>query len=285
MGDDVRSINRLKRELSWYIKAQLAKNSSGRGLFILGTGRSGTHFLTQCLISHPEFTDLMGGKENPYVFRDVVDLALNNCRDAEKIQRVLKKYKQLMKVASPKIFVDQSHPNLWLADKIAENIPGSMFVGIIRDPFSVAYSTTQHAGVSGWFDKWESFPLPNPFLGIGVADRECYVTMSIAEKSALRWISHVKRLGELKPILGDRLVIVNYEDLCNAGEDQMRRISEFLNVKNKFVMPFVTKESLYKKNKLSNEDIELMKSTIINYQNNNNIEKDMYKSVCGYLDI
>lgn len=226
----------------------------------------------------------MGGKENPYVFRDVVDLALNNCRDAEKIQGVLKKYKQLMKVAAPKIFVDQSHPNLWLADKIAENIPGSMFVGIIRDPFSVAYSTTQHAGVSGWFDKWESFPLPNPFLGIGVADRERYVTMSIAEKSALRWISHVKRLGELRAALGGRLLIVKYEDLCNQGVSQMQRVAEFAQVENLFSMPEVKTNSLYKKNQLNDNDFKQISLRIQNFMAENQMDYFLSLFVRQYID-
>jgi hypothetical protein len=37
-------------------------------LFVVGTGRSGTHFLTRCLLGNPDVVDRMGGHEDPTVF-------------------------------------------------------------------------------------------------------------------------------------------------------------------------------------------------------------------------
>ena len=41
-----------------------AADSKRPTAFVVATGRSGIHFLTQCLIPHADVSDLMDGKEN-----------------------------------------------------------------------------------------------------------------------------------------------------------------------------------------------------------------------------
>jgi hypothetical protein len=280
----VKKIGRIVREGKWWFRYKVNKHPVRTGVFVLGTGRSGTHFLTKCLISHPELTDLMDGHENPFVFKDVVDIALNNCWDTEKIDRLIEKYKYLMQVAAPKGLVDQSHPNLWFADAIARNIEQARFIWIVRDPFSVTYSTLQHSGVRDRFGKWQAYPVPNPFLGIDRENEGQYATMSIPEQSALRWISHARRLGELKPILKDRLLVVRYEDLCLHGNEVMKRIADFLNMEDLFSMPPVTTESLHKKKSLSEKDIEDVCRAVDNFTRRYELEPETHGLVQNYLN-
>ena len=119
-------------------------------IFIVGTGRSGTHFLDRCLISHPHLTDLTGGKENQYIFRDVVSAATDMQIREKYSQRIIKKYRVLQKAAAPSLLVDQCHPSLWLSDSLMLAFPGAFFLGLIRNPMSVAYSTMHHGGVKAW---------------------------------------------------------------------------------------------------------------------------------------
>lgn len=280
----MKKIDRIVREGKWWFRCKVSRHPVRPGVFVLGTGRSGTHFLTRCLISHPGLTDLMQGRENPFVFKDVVNIALNNCLDGEKIDRLAEKYRYLMQVAAPQGLVDQSHPNIWLADALARKLPQARFIGIIRDPFSVTYSTLQHSGVRNRFGKWRNYPVPNPFLGIDTDNAGRYDGMSIPEQSALRWISHARRLGELKQILKDRLLVVQYEDLCLHGDEVMKRIAVFLDMENRFSMPHVTTESLYKKNSLSDKDIADVCRAVAEFTRRYEVEPEIQACVQGYLD-
>jgi hypothetical protein len=277
-------IHRIVRESKWWIRHKFNKHPVRTGVFVLGTGRSGTHFLTKCLISHPDLTDLTSGRENPFVFKDVVDIALNNCQNTDKSNRIVEKYQYLMKVAAPRGFVDQSHPNIWLADVIAQAIEQARFIGIIRDPFSVTYSTTQHSGVRNRFGKWQAYPVPNPFLGIDQANKDHYDSLSIAAKSGLRWISHARRLGELKQILKDRLLVIQYEDLCLHGDEVMKRIARFLGITKEFSMPQVTTVSLYKKNSLMENDTKDVCLSIRQILERYDLEPEIRTMVESYLE-
>jgi hypothetical protein len=108
--------------------------------------------------------------------------------------------------------------------------------------------------------------------------------MSIAEKSALRWISHVKRLGELRAALGGRLLIVKYEDLCNQGVSQMQRVAEFAQVENLFSMPEVKTNSLYKKNQLNDNDFKQISLRIQNFMAENQMDYFLSLFVRQYID-
>jgi hypothetical protein len=63
-------------------------------------------------------------------------------------------------------YLDKSHPNIWIADKIKEEFPEAKFVGIERNPFATVSSMLKHRGVMKWHRDWKSFPVPNRFLGI-----------------------------------------------------------------------------------------------------------------------
>lgn len=254
------------------LKALVGSSELSRGkpaqvkniLFVIGTGRSGTHFLTQCLTKHPRLTDFTGGKENPLVFDAITQAALDQSRALELLPQAEKIYDALALLASPDWLVDQSHPNIWFAEHWARNYPAAHFVGIIRNPFSVVASMMKHAGVSAWALRWERYPVPNPFLGITAA--EAYGHMSLAERCTLRWISHYRRLNDLIRTLGKKLSIVVYEDLCRDPHRHLSNIFEKLGLTDHFTVPRVDRDALTRGSSMSATDIAAIEQLLIKEQ-------------------
>lgn len=138
----------------WLKNLSFAKYDTRGPVFIVGTGRSGTHFMAEILASHEEMTDLTGGRENQFVFGNVTSAALSG----KKLGMVpILKYRMLAGKAYPKIFVDQSHPNLWHIEELLKAFPTAKFICMVRDPYSVAYSTLQHDGVKARLLAWEKY--------------------------------------------------------------------------------------------------------------------------------
>lgn len=217
-------------------------------IFIIGTGRSGTHFMDSILNSHDEITDLVDGKENPFVFSQVTKSALY---DVELDKKTMFKYRLLAKAAYPKALVDQSHPNIWHVEQLLSFFPKAKFIGMVRCPFSVTYSAINHSGVSSWFSQWEDFPIPNKFLGVDKENLSFYPDYNIPQKSALRWSSHMYRLDYLARNYPNSVTTVNYESLCHHPKAELKKVKDFLCLSNDFKMPKVNNEALYKKNKLT----------------------------------
>jgi len=238
--------------LYWRVRAIRSRHMDcSRGpVFIVGTGRSGTHFLAECLITHPLLNDLTNGRENTYVFFDVAEGALHQQFDSAFCARLAARFRLLVRAAYPALLVDQSHPSLWYSDSLAEAFPGARFIGIIRDPMAVAYSTLNHAGVRRWLEQGPREGLSPVFLGVLPGEEELFYEWSLEERSARRWAAHIVRLSRAVEKLGERLWLLNYEDLCRDPASQMSGIAKHLNLEPTFEVPKVRMESLTKKNAL-----------------------------------
>lgn len=257
----------------------------GRPIFIVGTGRSGTHFLTQCLLTNSKITDLTGGKENLFVFREVVRAALYGGELREGLaKKLIERYRFLMRVAAPKSLLDQSHPNLWLAEQISSGIPSSRFIAIVRDPLSVAYSTLHHAGVLKRLVNWEKYPIPNDFLGIDLDNVDEYRRMSLMQRSALRWAAHIRQMNKVEQSLAAKVHFVRYEDLCLAGEGELKQLADFLEEDSaKFSVPDIKMESLSKKRQLNENDQREVLRVAGNYLNRIRLRGKLRSWVDEYL--
>lgn len=184
-------------------------------IFIVGTGRSGTHFLTSCLLQHPEITDLAGGEEHPLVFDTATRLATGRGRPFDSMSLVFR-YRYLLMRSRGLVFLDQSHPNLWNFDLLSKSFPGALWVGLVRDPRAVVASMLSHKGVRRRSEQWKSYSLPNPFLGISEENLDEYRAASLAQRCAWRWSSHIERTLELAR--AGLLVPVGYERLVESTE-------------------------------------------------------------------
>lgn len=231
-------------------------------VFVAGTGRSGTHFLARTIDSHPDFANLTGGEENPYVFYDVLREATRRESSKKKEKFVLNRYESLVRCAGEKRIVDQSHPIVWMADSVFRYFPEGKMIFIIRDPLSVAYSTLHHKGVSRWLKCYKEFEHPNSFLGTDLVSLGEYRTMSMVERSTVRWFSHVKRAFELEKSFPDNFRIISYEKLCLEPMATLQSVGEFLGVDPELFSVNVNKLALYKKENLCSSKVEAINNIL-----------------------
>nr|WP_133004963.1 sulfotransferase [Marinobacter sp. JH2] len=234
--------------------------------------------MDRILISNTDFTDLNGGKENQFVFGEVTQAALLGV-DLKKT--TLTKYRALKNYAWPKVLVDQSHPNIWQVENLLAKFPEAKFVGMVRDPLSVTYSTLHHSGVASWAENYENFPVPNRFLGVSDENIGHYKRYSLAQRSALRWAVHMERLDNLKRKYPDSVFIMNYEQLCVSPEVQLHKLSDFLGCKNDFKGPVVETSALYKKNKLKEKSDVLL--IVKGYFSSNPLPDEKYIPLSDYF--
>ena len=228
-------------------------NSTSRLVFVIGTGRSGTHWLGYTLRNHPEIRATIEGRP---MFKLSTRMALNPTLEEKLFGRLLVAYKWQIFRSSPRLYLSKSHPNIWLVEKLKDAFPQSLYLGIERNPYATVASMIKHKKVSEWHLRWREFPIPNRFLGITSELKDTYESIPFASKCAMRWLAHHKRMIELKDILGDDLFIIYYEIFAQDTEKTIKQLQKFLGLNSPIPIPNVKTESLNKwKDQLSKEEI------------------------------
>ena len=223
-------------------------------VFVIGTGRSGTHWLGYALKNHPEVRATV---EAQPMFGLSTQIALNPTMEKQLLPRLVNAYKKQLRKTSRRLYLDKSHPNIWIAEQLQAEFPEALFVGIERDPYATVASMMKHAGVSSWHHRWKEFPLPNRFLGIDEGAAASYESLPFAAKCAMRWIAHHQRMEELMKFLGDRLFVISYESFATETRRVIEQLSAFLDCNSRIPEPVVKTESLQKwKSQLTNEEIQ-----------------------------
>jgi len=210
-------------------------------VFVLGCGRSGTHWLGHILASHP---DVAATVEKPALFDLVTRMALDPRTRPALFPELVRRYRREHLAVLPRWYADKSHPNLWLAEDLARAFPRARFVAIQRGPHATVASMLVHKGVLSWHRRWREFPVPNRFLGISVEEAPTYDSLPAAVKCALRWRSHAEETARLEGALPERLLLVRYEALIRETWDQLRRLQQFLGLEQPFPTPPVQADSL-----------------------------------------
>ncbi len=222
-------------------------------VFIVATGRSGTHFLAEILSSDPRLRVLV--EKQPY-FRLSTAMALDPRKEKLLMPWLVLGYRYEAARSFGRRLIEKSHPNIWLAEKLAKAFPNSLFLGIQRDVYGTVASMLKHDGVLSWQQHWREFPVPNRFLGIDTQWVDRYEQLSPAGRCALRWSAHQQRMSKLRDLLGSRLLVLEYEALVLHGEQQRADLQEFLDIENPFRPPLPLKESVNKwKSHLSARDM------------------------------
>ena len=225
-----------------------------RPVFVIGTGRSGTHWLGYSLCDHPEVRATI---EKRPMFMLSTRMALNPELEGRLYKRLVAAYHWQLLKSYPRLYLDKSHPNIWLAEKLKASFPQALFLGIERNPFATVASMIKHKGVSSWHKRWKEFPIPNRFLGISAEQAKTYEEIPFAAQCAMRWVAHHTRMNELKKTLGDDLFVFSYEAFSHHTEETLKDLQRFLGLSQPIPIPDVKTESLDKwKSQLSPDEIQ-----------------------------
>ncbi len=228
--------------------------SEPRPVFVVGSGRSGTHWLGFSLGDHPEVRATI---EKKPMFKLATRMAVNPDLEEHLFDNLVRAYKWELFLSGDKVYLDKSHPNLWLAEKLKAAFPTARFVGIERNPFATAASMIKHKRVSEWHTRWREFPVPNRFLGISEEQATTYDALPLPTQCALRWVAHHERMTELRQTLGDDLMVIDYEAFAHQPAKVIETFQRFLGLEKPIPVPDVRVQSLDKwKAQFDNEAIQ-----------------------------
>lgn len=201
----------------------------GSPIFVVGCGRSGTHWLGEVLDAHPDLRTLV---EAPQIFPLATSIAIDPSRGRRRLPVLLRRYRREMRRCAPRRLVDKSHPNLWLVEELLTAFPLARFVAIRRDPFATVHSMLGHLGVRRWCDTWRSYPVPNRFLGITTASCRAYSEASLTERLCLRWRAHADRIDALAESHPETVLRIDYEALHIDPGPTLRGLEKFLGLRS-----------------------------------------------------
>lgn len=195
-----------------------------KSIFILGTGRSGTHHLCRSLLDFSNIEDYMNGYENHDILGPLTEFAIKHQPLNNKI---INYYRSQISKASQegKIFLDQCHANIHHYDQLNLEFKDSVFIGIDRPTEQIVASMFNHKGTSrrykyihkGYFN---NLPFPNNFFGV----------QNLAELKALpkhilfakRVIAH-KKINK-KLLSHNNFKLLNFEEFINNKQKELNRI-------------------------------------------------------------
>lgn len=229
-------------------------------VFIIGTGRSGTHWLARSLVNHPELAVTL---EVPPRFGWSTSMALNPALRPHLQTKLIRNLRFSTRRWAPRRLCDKSHPNLWLAEALLAAFPQSTFLAIQREVYGTVASMIRMGPVRAWHDTWRQYPTPNPFLGISNTIAERYDNLTLPEQCTLRWLAHRDRVQQLTPVLGEKMLVVSYEKLMDATRPTLDRVAAQLRLRSPIALPPVHTEARFKwKGVLNADDIARIDKTI-----------------------
>lgn len=197
-----------------------------KGIFIVGTGRSGTHFTVRLLNGFRNTRDPLGGEENLPILMDIAKAAIHHRQPSASTRDY---YARLLAEADG-VVLDQHHPNLFFAEHWARQFDGLVFLYPQRPAYQVVASMLRHTGVLKWYryaQEWRQrtinrIPYPNRFLGL---DRYSDIRRLPPHLlCAHRVIAHRRAFDNAKGRMGHALRSVDYEALV------MDPLAEFTRV-------------------------------------------------------
>lgn len=194
-------------------------------VFIIGTGRSGTHLLADVLAASPDHRVLV---EKQPLFRWSTAMAMDPREEQTLFPRWVRRMRLEQCAAWPKVVVDKSHPNIWITERLAAAFPRALFLGTRRSPHATVASMLDHGGFICSESRWRPLPLPNRLLGIDRDHAESYAALSSVEQLTLRWVANERRFTAVRAMLGGRLLEVEYEKMVTDTRSTLDRLAGFL---------------------------------------------------------
>jgi hypothetical protein len=209
---------------------------------------------------HPQIRSFV---EPRPLFDLVTRAAIDESFGRQSLPRILAEYDRLFELSAPLHCADKSHPALWIAEALAAHFPNARFIGMSRDAAPTVASMLRHSGVRRWCEEWMKYPSPNRFLGITRENADWYSSASLIQRCVARWWSHHHELSRLQSVLGDRMVLLNYEDLVSSPDQTLARVKRLIGLDEPFPAASPRRESLSKwKSQLSSAEVIAIQETM-----------------------
>ncbi|MFC0444208.1 sulfotransferase family protein [Pseudidiomarina halophila] len=250
-----RIARRLKQLIRYplYLSAYLTRDRKANGpVFVVGTGRSGTHMICRCVNKFPQVSDYYGGVESPEMF-----WSISNATVEQKSLSVfqLGYYAYMMRKVNG-LFLDQTHPNLWNIEQLLEAFPKAKFLAIKRNVHSVSYSMKKHGGVSKWAKNHTLYPKPNGFLGVTLQNAKVYQEqLTDLQRDVFRWASHMERIDEVAARFPDNVRVIKYEDVGKSMKSVMVSLADFIGTQPPSDFLVFKEASLHKRDALTDDEM------------------------------
>lgn len=231
-----------------------------RKIFVVGTGRSGTHWLGATLAEHPDVRATI--EQSPF-FGRATAAAVDPRRKPLHLPYLRVRYTWEHARSRPRHYVDKTHANLWHAETLARYFPQARFIAMRRGVYGTVASMMRHNGVLRWQRVWRRYPVPNRFLGITEEVATFYDELPLAAQCALRWKAHDERIQELVDSLGGRFLVVEYERMADEYDTEACRVWEFLELQPRPITIAVKTGSRDQwRQQLSADDIAAIESVV-----------------------
>jgi hypothetical protein len=166
--------------------------------------------------------------EKSPIFPWVVAMAQDPEQESSLFPRLARAYRWEHAGVLPRHYVDKSHPNLWIAGRLAAAFPEARFVAIWRRLEGTVASMLKHDGVRHWAEAWDVNPRPSRFLGVNEDFVATYRAMGIPARCAVRAIAHAREISRIAPKLGGRMLTFEYGDLHRRTGYEMRRLADLI---------------------------------------------------------
>ena len=240
------------KEIKEKLKHMKGKTDS-RKVLIVGTGRSGTHWIAYILKEHPKIKATI---ERDPGFKWVKQMAVDPSTKKTLYKKLVYYYWWNHIKSVPRHYVDKSHPALWVIDELINTFNDLLVLGVERNPYATIASMLQHKGVKKWFGQWKKYPLPNKFLGITKKDVDKYESYSIVKKCAKRWKSHHEKMKTIKNKY-DNVCVINHEELVYETSEVTKRMRDFIGLESQLRVSNIDYRTIDKwKKELTHKDIK-----------------------------
>lgn len=197
------------------IRFWISNEKSGEfHIFVLGPPRSGTTLIKNVLRSHPEVCGVDDEthffiRQNYADFRhpDVPNREIKNAiRKSSSITELFDRFCQIRKEKTgASVFLEKTPVHALRLNYILHHFPKGKAVFVVRDPRDSFRSAKNHPGV------WNDFPSEDP-LGAYMETWKRCVWAYLDQKNS------------------SRLALVQYENFCEAPEEQLPRVMDFLGM-------------------------------------------------------
>jgi Sulfotransferase family len=203
-------------------------------VFIIGSPRSGTTWLQRLLATHPKvrtgqesflFAGYVGPplkhwhwevarESDPATATDTGGLGLSCYFQEEEFLEILRDYMaRLMRpmvaeLGPGELFVDKTPKHALFVREIAEMLPASRFIHVVRDPRDVTASLV--AGSRGWAASWAP---------------------STSKEAIELWVDHVQAASQAaRQLPPDRFCQIRYEAMMDAPNATLQQVASFLDL-------------------------------------------------------